>query len=409
MNKTLFFGAVLVACSGQLMAEENNVEILRVSGVGDCVPYSATFSNDTKETLVEFKGKLFGKVAVKMINEEGFEKTTQAEPRGSLYRFTGSYSSVSIKVGKCSFGLTHAPQNKVSTHDKAMAQENLADEQRLQQIQKQIDTLMTSIAGDSSSVVPVAASQQALTEQVAKPLGQFAAPLPSKTTMAAPAKAESVSVVVEDKDWELSQLSGIRNPVVSWVFEKDRHSVLVTLEKGYGFDVMKATDKKGNNLYKGKINKAHRILIPYMSDDYALVEIRDVRSRKYEYKFSPKVVFAAAPTESTNFVQMVSGNVSSDMIKPHVDSVATERFAYIIKDSLRSTIDNWAKHDGWTIASYEGADVSFGASALLAANDFDQAMKQLATALLDSGVNFDLYPANKVLRITVKGKSGSTY
>lgn len=107
-------------------------------------------------------------------------------------------------------------------------------------------------------------------------------------------------IVVEQNQWELIKPSEEVHPLVDWKFEKDKHAVLMTLQKGKGYEVVSAKNKDGLNHYKGKVNGAHRITLPYMSDDRVDIEVRDMKSKKYLYQFKPSadVALAELVTES---------------------------------------------------------------------------------------------------------------
>jgi hypothetical protein len=161
-------------------------------------------------------------------------------------------------------------------------------EAKLKMLQEEESRMAEAVNNDIQPVsdpsYPIGVQQQPITKDKAET---------NKSVAKAP-------VVVEQDQWELIKPSGEVQPLVDWKFEKNKHAVLLTLQKGKGYEIVSAKDKDGLNHYKGKVNGAHEITLPYMSDDRIDIEVSDMKSNKYFYQFKPSAdIYRAEPvTES---------------------------------------------------------------------------------------------------------------
>jgi hypothetical protein len=286
-------------------AENTEVETLRVSGSGACMPYHATYSPNTAETLIDFSIKPFDKVLVLMKNAEGFEKKVEATPYSGLMGFKGAFSTANVRVGKCSFTLSHAPQVNELAQDRIQSASVKADEARLLQIQQQMNQLISVLSQNNNILTEPTPQKEAASNVSTEPVyptGVVEKPVVKVEPTPQPATS-SEAVVIESDEWQLVKPVTNTQPLKTWKFEKDRHSVLLELEKGRGYEVIAARDKKGSNMYKGKINALHRVLLPYMSDDLLTIEVRDLKSHKYIYTFKPPLLAEGSAVHVENSVK----------------------------------------------------------------------------------------------------------
>lgn len=304
--------AIASIVSHAVHSETATVETLRISGAGSCLPYHVSYSPDTTETLIDFSTKPFEKVLVQMRNAEGFEKKVEAIPYSGLFGFKGSYSSATVKVGKCSFTLSHAPQVNETVQSQNQSASVKADEVRLKQIQQQMDQLILALSQTNGvpqqELVATNTLEKSLPVDPTYPIGVVPQPVAKveQTPQASP-----MPTVVENEEWQLVRPMTSVQPLKSWKFEKDRNAVLLDLEKGRGYEVISAKDVKSVNQYKGKVNGMHRILLPYMSDDKITIEIRDMKSNKFIYSFEPP---ERLKQEFENSQNATAGNALSNKV-----------------------------------------------------------------------------------------------
>lgn len=154
---------------------------------------------------------------------------------------------------------------------------------------------------------PESIKQSSVAQQVVNP-----------NASAAQANEESVSIL-ETEDWKLVKPDTKKQPVIDVTYEHDRNAVLLKLQTGFGFELVKATDRGGKNMYKGKINGKHRVLLPYTSDDKVVIQISDAKSNKYVYSFVPSVL--TTPAVKQPVVSSAVDSNTDQQIKPIAEEV----------------------------------------------------------------------------------------
>lgn len=125
------------------------------------------------------------------------------------------------------------------------------------------------------------AEKAAAQQEPSYPIGVIETPEVKQTIV----EQKNDAVVVDATNWALLQPDSPIQPVIDWKLEDNQNAVLLSLEKGKGYEVIYAKTKNGDNSYKGKQNGSHKITLPYMSNDFIDIEIKDAKSRKYHYRF----------------------------------------------------------------------------------------------------------------------------
>lgn len=391
-----------------------SVDSLHVIGSGSCMPYSAVIDTQKNETLVDFGKKQFDKVSVTLINDEGYTKVvTPRIVANTLYAFSGNYHQASVQVGKqCAF-LVEKRKPELTDTKKQLIAENQKDLDQISKIEQQLASLMTKLDG---GVAPSASmvSNQPISQEVLPPTQLVASALPTAkepvverevVNKTPDVKMLPVEIKVTASDWNLERVNeGKIDPIDSWKRDVKRNMMLIQLKKGYGYEIVKARDSSNISMYRKKENDFHQIELPKQFDDKISLTIKDAKSNQFNYVI--KTDIAPMYTE----VKHEHAKAKQDAVKvidsPSqiiVKSDAPQKFAYLIKPTLRETLEDWKNNelDRWEIV-YEGnANIEFGASALLNTSNFEDSLALIAPALIDAGVRFDIYKANKVLKVTI--------
>lgn len=384
-----------------------SVDSLHVIGSGACMPYSAVIDTQKNETLVDFGKKQFEKVSVTLINEEGYTKP--ATPRiiaNTMYSFSGNYRQASIQVGKqCSFFVEKRKEETTDTK-KQLLDENQKDLDQISKIEKQLASLVSKLEGSSfpavQSAVPTVPEQPVLINPETTTGVQNKEPVVEREIVnkTPEVKMLPVEVKVTASDWNFDSIEQSDvNPIESWKRDLKRNFIMIQLKKGKGYEIIKARDGLNRSRYKWKENDFHVLELPTEFDDKISITIKDAKGKNFYYAIktdiAPQYVEQKPIKEEIKIVE----NASQIVVKNDVP----QKFAYLIKPTLRETLEEWKNNelDRWEIV-YEGnANIEFGASALLNTSNFEDSLALIAPALIDAGVRFDIYKANKVLKVTI--------
>lgn len=391
-----------------------SVDSLHVIGSGSCMPYSAVIDTQKNETLVDFGKKQFDKVSVTLINDEGYTKVvTPRIVANTLYAFSGNYHQASVQVGKqCAF-LVEKRKPELTDTKKQLIAENQKDLDQISKIEQQLASLMTKLDG---GVAPSASmvSNQPISQEVLPPTQLVASALPTAkepvverevVNKTPDVKMLPVEIKVTASDWNLERINnGKIDPIDNWKRDIKRNMILIQLKKGHGYEIVKARDSSNISMYRKKENDFHQIELPKQFDDKISLMIKDAKSNQFNYVI--KTDIAPTYTEVRNETAKTTQETVKVIDSPAqiiVKNEAPQKFAYLIKPTLRETLEEWKNNelDRWEIV-YEGnANIEFGASALLNTSNFEDSLSLIAPALIDAGVRFDIYKANKVLKVTI--------